>query len=110
MFGGLILDVVIAFVWKSSVRFFKQIQSAKWPRTTAAVLQVIAREADCPEVEIKYRYQQPLVSEAVIPFFSLNAAKRYGDLLVVKSAIIVRIKPNDLSKSWFFDEDQNLSQ
>jgi hypothetical protein len=81
--GGLILDVFVAYLYKSFIRVFEYVESSRWKRATASIVEssVLDPGIGGPLVKIRYQVdaeQNSWVTEEEIPFLALGDAERFA--------------------------------
>ncbi len=111
--GGLVIDIVLAFLFKSSVRAFHFVKSLRWKRSTATVVDstVLDPYMGCPSVEIHYQVSSDSSQRASdeVPFYLRGSAKRYAQSFSGDLAVIVRVNPRNPRDMFFFPYDQDRS-
>ena len=105
--GGLVLDIVVVFLWKSATRAIQFIGSLRWKRTVASVREVIVLDPflGCPSVRVYYRFDStPRFTEGEdeVPFLLRWSAKQYAQRLSQAATVIVRVRSE---KTLFFKLD-----
>jgi hypothetical protein len=70
--GGLVLDIVVGCLYKSFVRIVEYVESARWKRATASIVEssVLDSSVGCTVVKIRYQVdaeENPWVTEEEIP-------------------------------------------
>jgi len=55
--GGFVIDIVLVFLFKSTVRLLHLLKSSKWERSTALVMDraVLEPAMGCPSVKVHYK-------------------------------------------------------
>jgi len=106
--SGLVLDIYVAFLWKSIIRAIQFIVSRRWKRTIASVSDVIVQDPfmGCPSVRVYYRLDSSLPyqdGQDEVPFCFRLSAKDYAQRLPRATKVTVRVKKE---KTLFFKLDQ----
>ena len=106
--GGLVLDIYVAFLWKSITRGIQFIGSLQWTRTLASVSEVIVQDPfiGCPSVRVYYRLDanhRYLEGQDDVPFSFRWSAKDYAHTLPRAAKVTVRVRKE---KTLFFKLDQ----
>ena len=110
--GGLVLDVVIAYLIKSALRLRRLLGSRKWPAVQARVDSAWLGGSwvwNCPTAEIAYTYEFDGQTYSAIdsnPFFLTETAKIQVERFRCGDAAIVRVNPAEPSKSVLKQADQ----
>ena len=55
--GGLVIDIVVAYLYKGIIHVFEYVESARWKTTTASIIEssVLDPYMGCPSVKIRYQ-------------------------------------------------------
>ena len=109
--AGFILDVLVTFLWRGSVRILQLIRSAYWKRGKGVVIRVgvsAPHSLGCPVVKVAYKSMQEGVGEAVsaIPFFFQQSAEDYSQSLRPPDSVVIRINAANSKQTMFFPDDQ----
>jgi hypothetical protein len=108
--GGLVIDIVLAFFFKSLVRSFHFLKSLRWRRSTATVVDstVLDPYMGCPSVKVHYQISSDSSQQEVdeVPFYLCRSAKRYAQGFLGHPTVIVRVNPDDSREMFFFPYDQ----
>jgi len=109
--AGLVLDIVVAYLYKSSIRLFEYIESARWKRATASIVESSVFDPDIGCTLVKIRYQvdaeeNPWVTEEEIPFLSRGDAKRFARKFPPGRKVIVRVHPDFSTHARFYGVGQ----
>jgi hypothetical protein len=111
--GGLVMDIVLAFLFKSLVRAFQYVKSLRWTRSTATVVdsRVLDPYMGCPSVKVHYQVSTNSSQQGLdeVPFYLHSSAKRYAQGFSGNLAVIVRVNPSNPSEMFFFPNDQHRS-
>ncbi|MFZ1975560.1 MAG: hypothetical protein WAU89_22135 [Candidatus Acidiferrales bacterium] len=112
--GGLVIDIVLAFLFKSSVRAFRFVKSLRWKRSTAVVVDstLLDLYMGCPSVKVHYQVvsnESRQQGSDELPFYLRASAKRYAQSLSGNLAVIVRTNPSNQREMLFFPYDQHSS-
>ncbi|HEY6846759.1 MAG TPA: hypothetical protein VI320_11140 [Terracidiphilus sp.] len=112
--GGLVLDIVVMFIFKSSVRAIRFLKSLRWNRSIATVLDSTLVDPDmgCPSVKVHYQIAshgdtQQGVDE--VPFFLRGSAKSYVRNFSRNQTVVVRVNPGNPDEMLFAPSDQRRS-
>jgi hypothetical protein len=108
---GLVIDIVLVFLWKGSSRIIGLIKSMRWVRTTVSAFRGDPLDPywGCPSVRVQYRLGSNQDSREVcdeVPFLLRQSAKRYAEKLSLRRTIIVRVNPANKAETHFFAFDQ----
>jgi len=109
--GGLVLDIVVMFIFKSFVRAMRLLKSLRWNRTKATVLDSTLVDPDmgCPGVRVHYQIaSHGDIHQGVdeLPFFLRGSAKSYVQRLSRSQAVVVRVNPANPKDMLFAPSDQ----
>jgi hypothetical protein len=112
--GGLVIDIVLAFLFKSFVRAFHFMESLRWKRVTATVVDsaVLDPYMGCPSVKV---HHQAVSSESSqqgadeVPFYLRGSAKKYAQGFSRNLIVTVRVNPKNSREMFFFPYDQHRS-
>jgi hypothetical protein len=110
--GGLVLDVVIAYLIKSALRLRRLWGSSRWPAVQARVDSSWLGGSwvwNCPTAEIAYTYEFAGQTYSAIdsnPFFLTETAKRQVERFRRGEAAIVRVNPVQPTRSVLKQADQ----
>jgi hypothetical protein len=111
--GGLVIDIVLAFLFKSVVRAFRFVKSLRWKRSTATVVDstVLDPYMGCPSVKVHYQDSSDSSQQGTdeVPFYLRGSAKRYAQDFSLGMEVIVRVNPNNPGEMLFFPHDQHRS-
>jgi Protein of unknown function (DUF3592) len=97
--GGLVLDVVIAYLIKSALRWRRFWKSSKWERVQATVHSSRVGGGyvwNCPTAEVAYSYNFAGERYSALdsdPFFFSNSAEEAAERLRAGEKVIVRVNP-----------------
>lgn len=109
--AGLVIDIMLTFLFKITVRALHFFRSLKWERCTAMITgQIVqAPEWGCPSVKLFYRFNSngfTIKGWDEIPFYSRNHASYYANSFSHNLPRIVRVNPRNPQESQFFEKDQ----
>jgi hypothetical protein len=109
--SGLVIDILIAFLYKASIRGFDLMRSRKWKRKNAVITAFILQDPylGCPSAKVEYQVcmtEPALQRSAEIAFYFHNSAKKYIESLSSNLAVIVRVSPGNNQEVLFFPYDQ----
>lgn len=112
--GGFVIDIVLAFLFKSSIRAFHFVKTLRWGRSTGTVLgsTVLDPYMGCPSVKVHYQVvssESPQEGSDEVPFYLRASAKRYAESVSRNLAVIVRVNPEKPREMLFFAYDQHPS-
>jgi|SRR6266851_6057190 len=111
--GGLVIDIVLAFLFKSFVRAFHFVKSLRWKRSTATVMDstVLDPYMGCPSVKVHYQVSSDSSQQGSdeVPFYLRGSAKRYAQSFSHNLVVTVRVNPNNSREMFFFPYDQHRS-
>lgn len=110
--GGLVIDIVIAFVIKSALRLGRAWGSDKWQRVKARVDSSCLAGGwvwNCPTTEIAYTYEFAGQTYSAIddnPFLSESSAKVELECFRPGKHAVVRVNPTQPQRSVIMWADQ----
>jgi hypothetical protein len=109
--GWLVIDIVIVYLFKSSVRVIHFFESLKWVRSRASLTDwdIVDPGWGCPSVRLHYTVASSGISTAgsdEVPFYMRWHAKTYSESLSRGLRPIVRVNPNNPRETRFFESDQ----
>lgn len=110
--GGLIIDVVIAYIIRLVVRFARTLRSGKWPTIEARIDSALVGGGwvwNCPTADIAYTYAfggQTYSSIESIPYMFESVAKTTVDRFQAGEAVKVRVNPSDPQQSILKQSEQ----
>ena len=110
--GGLVLDVVIAYLIKSALRLRRAWGSSEWQRVRARVDSCWVGGGwvwNCPTAEVAYTYEFAGQTYKAIdsnPFFLTETAKGQAERFRPGEAAIVRVNPVQPTRSVLKQADQ----
>ena len=110
--GGLILDVIIAYLIKSALRLRRAWGSSKWQRVHAKVDSSWLGGGwvwNCPTAEVAYTYEfagQTYSATDSDPFFLTETAKGQVERFRPGESAIVRVNPVQPTRSVLKQADQ----
>ena len=112
MGAGLILDIIVGFLWRSIARAILWVWSVAWKRDSGIVTTVSVRPAyalGCPLVTVQYRRAITEVGNAVskVPFLFQTSAENFAREFQPEDKITIRVNQKDISKSLFFASDHS---
>jgi hypothetical protein len=112
--GGLVLDIVVAYLYKSCVRIFEYVESARWKRTTASIVEssVVDPGIGCTVVKIRYQVDaedKTWVEEEEIPFLSRRDARRFAVTFAPNRKVTVRVHPDSSTITRFYGIGQKMT-
>ena len=108
--GGLVIDIVLAFLFKSFVRAFHFVKSLRWQRSPASVLKstVLDPFLGCPSVRVHYQVVSTENSQQgwdEVPFCFRGSARRYAQSFSRNEVVTVRVNPDNSREMYFFPDD-----
>ncbi|PYV16963.1 MAG: hypothetical protein DMG21_10065 [Acidobacteria bacterium] len=110
--GGLFLDVIVAYIFKTAARLLKTGGSSRWPLAKGTVATANCRPQPalgCSTSHIVYSF---MVNGARFwgmdekAFIFQNSAKHHAERFLPESSVRVRYKPAEPTVSAVRDEDQ----
>jgi len=109
--GGLVIDIVVAYLFKSAVRVFHFFRSYNWRRTKASFTDWTVENPDlgCSSVEVHYRFaskEGSATGSDEIPFYMRWHAKTYAESLSRDLRPVIRVNPRNAHETQFFELDQ----
>jgi hypothetical protein len=109
--GGFVIDIVVAYLIKCTIRVFYFFQSSGWERTKATLTDcsVIDPDLGCPSVAMQYEFLsngQMIQGSEEIPFYMRWHAKTYRESLSRGLHPIIRVNPKNPQETRFFERDQ----
>lgn len=109
--GWLVVDIIVVYLFKSTVRVFRFFESLKWMRTRASLTDwaIIDPGWGCPSVKLHYEFVSNGLSTAgsdEIPFQIDWHAKSYAESLSRELRPIIRVDPRNPRETRFFEWDQ----
>jgi hypothetical protein len=109
--GGLVIDVFVAYLYKSSIHIFEFVESIRWNRATASIVESSVRDPGigCPSVIIRYQIDEepnPQVTEQEIPFLSTWDANPFAKKFSANRRVLIRIHPESSTRRHFYAFDQ----
>ena len=110
--GGLIIDIILAFSFKSFLRAFHFVESLRWSRTVATVFDstVLNPYIGCPSVKVRYTVDGSCQRGSdEVPFYLRVSAKRYAEGFSGNPTVTVRVNPDNPNELLFFPYDQRRS-
>lgn len=102
--GGLVLDIIIAFLFRTFANWFRRIRSRKWPATSATVFRSYVEQGGfgCDVTTVSYDYKiegEKYSATHDEPCMSRSSAKYIAQLYPKGKEITVRYKPGEPSRS-----------
>ena len=110
--GGLVLDVIIAYLIKSALRLRRAWGSGEWQRVRARVDSSWVGGGcvwNCPTAEVAYTYEFAGQTYSAIdshPFFLTETAKGQAERFRPGEEAIVRVNPGQPTRSVLKQADQ----
>jgi hypothetical protein len=109
--NGLVIDIVLVFFYKAIGRLYRLINSIRWHRQSASVLQVDVMDPflGCPSVGVRYQFNVNEMKHngyGEMPFLFRASAKRYAKKLSNGSVVTIRVNPHSQRDTLFFNCDQ----
>jgi hypothetical protein len=109
--GGMFIDVFAMFVYKAIIRLFRFVESRRWRKVPAVILDASVEGGIVGCILVKVRYQvsadkQPWPLQDEVPFLSSWDANRYARKLVVNRSVMIRVHPDYTTETTFFESDQ----
>jgi hypothetical protein len=109
MGAGLIIDIVVTYIWWSTLRLWLELSSRRWIRSRAVVLKAnVSKQFSlgCPLVEIIYKVDGVGESAARIPFLLRGFAEDYAQSFRSNDVVVVRTSLKAIKRTAFFLSDQ----
>ncbi|MFZ1141454.1 MAG: DUF3592 domain-containing protein [Candidatus Sulfotelmatobacter sp.] len=108
--GGLVIDIVIEFLFRSLVRLVRAQRTKSWPVATAEVTGTHYRPGGfgCTVLKITYQFEfggKRYASVDAKPFLWTSSAKEYSEQHSAGSELLVRVKPGKPEFSIVRDND-----
>ena len=93
------IDVFAMFVYKAIIRLFRFVESRRWRKVPAVILDASVEGGVVGCILVKVRYQvsadkQPWPLQDEVPFLSSWDANRYARKLVVNRSVMIRVHPD----------------
>lgn len=109
--AGFVLDIIVAYLYKSFIRVFEYIESSRWKRATASIVEssVLDPPIGCPSVRIRYQVdaeQNSWVTEEEIPFLVRRDAERFARKFSPNRKVSVRVHPDFSTATRFYEFGQ----
>jgi hypothetical protein len=109
--GGLVIDIVLAFLFKSFVRALRYVKSIRWKRSTATLVDstVLDPYMGCPSVKVRYQVSNDGSQKGSdeVPFYLRGSAIKYAERFSGDLGVIVRVNPSNPRDMFFFPYDQH---
>src|SRR6266702_8913657 len=98
--GGLVIDIIAAYLYKSFARWIRFMRSSRWERKTAYVSEVLVLDPDwgCPSVKVQFRIglnHDYGDGQDEIPFLFRWSARSYARRFSINTPISVRTNPGN---------------
>jgi hypothetical protein len=108
--GGLVLDIILVYLFKSAVRVFHFFKSFRWERSKASFTDwsVVDPFWGCPSVRLHYKFVSSggsVKGSDEIPFYMRWHAKTYAASLSRDLHPIIRVNPKNAQDTHFFETD-----
>src|ERR1700723_505260 len=104
--AGLVIDIVLAYMFRSLVRTFHFVKSLRWSRVDGITLEstVLDPYLGCPSVKVRYQISTDASQEwwDEVPFYFIGSARIYAKELRHDMGVIIRVNPNNPRKAFFF--------
>ena len=103
--GGLVLDVFVAFLFRTAANCFRRIRGRSWPSIKAVVFQSYLEGSGgfgCAATTISYDYRvggEKYSATHDEPCLSHSSGKYFAQLYPEGKEIAIRYKPDDPSRS-----------
>jgi hypothetical protein len=109
--GGLVIDIILVYLFKSTVRMFHFFKSSGWERSKASFTNwtVVDPDLGCPSVKLHYEFSSNgslTTGSDEIPFYMRWHAKTYAESLSRELHPIIRVNPKNPDETQFFESDQ----
>jgi len=105
------LDTLLTYLFKSSLRAFCYYKTSSWEQTTARVTGQIVLDPilGCPSVKLHYRFDsagRSIKGGDEIPFPGVPQAKTYAESFPHNMPRMIRVNPRNPQETRFFERDQ----
>src|ERR1700722_18748029 len=111
--AGLVIDIVLAYMFRSLVRTFHFVKSFRWSRVDGITSEstVLDPYLGCPSVKIRYRISTDASQQwwDEVPFYLIGSARIYAKKLRPNMGVTIRVNPNNPRKTFYFPYDQARS-
>jgi hypothetical protein len=111
--AGLVIDIVLAYLFSSIVRAFHFLKSFRWSRVDGITLEstVLDPYWGCPSVKIRYQISTDGSQQGwdEVPFYLIGSAKIYAKKLRHNLRVTIRVNPKNSERAFFFPYDQARS-
>jgi hypothetical protein len=109
--AGLVLDIILTFLFKGTIRVFRFFRSSKWERCTAMVTGQVVQAPNwgCSSVKLYYRFSSNGCSTKgwdEIPFYARSHARYYAKSFSHNLPRTIRVNPKNPQETLFFERDQ----
>jgi hypothetical protein len=109
--GGLVIDIIAAYFYKSVIRMLEFLGSARWKATRALIYESSVRNPGlgCAVVRIVYRLvgeEAPWPIEAEVPFLISRDTEGFSRKFPAGRQVRVRMHPDFPHQTRFFGIDQ----
>ena len=101
-------DVIIVFIVRVVIQFFRSRKAKSWPTAKAEVMTAEERSASCLTAELTYKYRingELYTGTHAEAFLWAGSLKSYLEQCSPGSMIIVRVKPGEPGSSVVRDRD-----
>lgn len=110
--GGLVLDIIVEWVFRIAMRSLRSLSAIGWPIHEAKVTGTFVREADygCDKAEIKYTFVvegTPYAGTNVKPFVNSRSARSYAAQFERGRKIVARVKLDNPTLSILRDRENH---
>jgi hypothetical protein len=110
--AGFVIDIFIAWLFKSLIRGFQYVQSSNWHRKEAKVLEstLLKPAIGCSSAKVRYKIlESGVVASDEIPFYMHWHAVECVEDFFPGGKITVRVDPRSPDRSYLFEWDQTGS-
>src|SRR5271165_6383435 len=109
--GWLVIDIILVYLYKGTIRVFHFLKSSGWERSKASFTDwaVVDPVWGCPSVKVHYEFNSKGSSTTgsdEIPFYMRWHAKTYTESLSRGLHPKIRVNPKNSLDTHFFEIDQ----
>ena len=109
--GGLVLDIIIFFLYRMDVTLAGEYRSRNWPKTAGIHEAAHSQRRGYGLVQMTYEYVVSDVKYTGVHrkgFLTHRSAGEFASLLAPQSGLIVRYNPANPAESFIRESDQRL--
>ena len=113
--AGFVIDIVVEWIFRVTVRFFRELGTGDWSICQAKVTGAHYRKAGfgCDKAEVNYTYRidgKTFAGTNVKPFVSSRSAEKYAAEFPRGQEISIRVNPRNPSVSLLRDCDNDIQR